>query len=153
MTTELADGSTELGNQIARLMAALTRAEQGNHTASAPNSPRHRGHDRGQTHRNTHGHSCPLNGQTGLGQAATACSTSVGCSTGTTSTGSQGQNSQGSKEGTSNRKEPSSLQCFRCQGLGHMAWKCATLDKSLNPSGEPRECGPTPTGTSNNSQQ
>ena len=29
--TEVVDGSKELGNQIARLMAALTRAEQGNH--------------------------------------------------------------------------------------------------------------------------
>ena len=28
--TESVDGSTELSNQIARLMAALTRAEQGN---------------------------------------------------------------------------------------------------------------------------
>ena len=28
-------------------MAALTRAEQGNHPVSVPNSPRHRGHGRG----------------------------------------------------------------------------------------------------------
>ena len=41
-TTEAVDGSKELGNQIARLMATLTRAEQGNCPASAPNSPRHR---------------------------------------------------------------------------------------------------------------
>ena len=46
-TTEVASGSKELGDQIARLMAALTRAEQGSHPASAPNSPRHRGHGRG----------------------------------------------------------------------------------------------------------
>ena len=29
--TEVVDGSKELGDQIVRLMAALTRAEQGNH--------------------------------------------------------------------------------------------------------------------------
>ena len=33
----------ELGNQIAKLMAALTRAGQGNSLSSAPNSPRQRG--------------------------------------------------------------------------------------------------------------
>ena len=45
--TEVASGSKELGNQIARLMAALTRAKQGSYPASAPNSPRHRGCGRG----------------------------------------------------------------------------------------------------------
>ena len=45
--TEVASGSKELGDQIARLMVALTRVEQGSHPASAPNSPRHRGHGRG----------------------------------------------------------------------------------------------------------
>ena len=46
-TTEVTSGSKELGDQIARLMAALTRAEQGSHPTSTPNSPRHRGHGRG----------------------------------------------------------------------------------------------------------
>ena len=46
--TEAVDGSKELGDQIARLMATLTRAEQGNCPASAPNSSRHRGCGRGQ---------------------------------------------------------------------------------------------------------
>ena len=40
--TEVADGSKEFGDQIARLMAALNRPEQGTHPASALNSPRHR---------------------------------------------------------------------------------------------------------------
>ena len=39
--TEVPSSSKELGDQIARLMAALTRAEQGSCPASAPNSPRH----------------------------------------------------------------------------------------------------------------
>ena len=46
-STGMATGSRELGDQIARLMAALTRVEQGSCPASAPNSPRHRGHGRG----------------------------------------------------------------------------------------------------------
>ena len=65
-STEVVSGSKELGDQIARLMAALTRVEQGSHPASAHNSPRHRGHGRGQVDRNTP--ICPSshNGQTGL---------------------------------------------------------------------------------------
>ena len=39
VTTKPVEGTTELGNQIARLLAALTRAEQGNSPGSAPNSP------------------------------------------------------------------------------------------------------------------
>ena len=39
MTTEPVKGTTALGNQIAKLMAALTRVGQGNSPASAPNSP------------------------------------------------------------------------------------------------------------------
>ena len=49
--TEVPAGSKELGDQIARLMAALTRAEQNTCSASAPSSPRHRGCQRGQTDR------------------------------------------------------------------------------------------------------
>ena len=41
--TEVVDGSKELGNQIMRLMATLTRAEQANCPTSAPNNTWHRG--------------------------------------------------------------------------------------------------------------
>ena len=76
-TTEVASGSKELGDQIARLMAALTMAEQGSHPASAPNSPRHRGCGRGQMDRNTHVHPRSHNGQTGLGQTTSVCSSLI----------------------------------------------------------------------------
>ena len=68
VTTKPVEGASELGNQIVRLMAALTRAGQGNSPGSTPNSPRHRGHGRGRTDRTTS--SCPNsnNGQTGLGR-------------------------------------------------------------------------------------
>ena len=76
-TTEVPSGSKELGDQIARLMAALTRAEQSTCSASAPSSPRHRGRGRGQTDRHTS--VCPNshNGQTGLGQTSTHSSSVV----------------------------------------------------------------------------
>ena len=66
--TEVPSSSKELGDQIARLMATLTRAEQGSCPASAPSSPRHRGCGRGQTDRNTSVHPNSHNGQTGLGK-------------------------------------------------------------------------------------
>ena len=66
--TEVPSSSKELGDQIARLMAALTRAEQGSCPASAPNIPRHGGHGRGWTDRNTPVHPSSNNGWTGLGQ-------------------------------------------------------------------------------------
>ena len=61
VATEVSDGSKELGNQI----------------ASAPSSPRHRGHGRGWTDRNTPVHPSSHNGQTGLGQNTFACSSST----------------------------------------------------------------------------
>ena len=85
MTTEPVKGPTELGNQITKLMAALTRAGQGNSPTSAPNSPRQRGHGRGWMDRNTPGCTSSHNDQTGLGQTASAHSVSAGCGTGTTS--------------------------------------------------------------------
>ena len=41
--TEVPSGSKELGDQIARLMATLTRAEQSSHSASAPLQPKAQG--------------------------------------------------------------------------------------------------------------
>ena len=76
-TTEAPSSSTELGAQMARLMAALTRAEQDNHSASAPNSPRHRGHGRGQMDRNIPVCPSSYNGRTGLGQTTSARSSSL----------------------------------------------------------------------------
>ena len=132
VTTEPVDCTAELGNQIARLMAALTRARQGNSTSSAQNNPRHRGHGKGRTGRNTSSCSNSHSGQTGLGQATSAHSISAGHQTGTTGQ-SQG-NAQGSKDSqgsVSNKKDPSPLQCFRCQGWGHMAQECVTPAKLL----------------------
>ena len=132
-TTEVPSSSKELGDQIARLMAALTRAEQGSHPASAPNSPRHRGHGRGWTDRNTP--VCPSshNGQTGLGQTTSTHSSSITNRAGVKSPHKGNQHVQnGVQGGTQGTRGSNSLQCFRCQGWGHMARECATLAAPLN---------------------
>ena len=83
--TEVADGSKELGDQITRLMATLTSAEQGTHPATTPNSPRHRGRGGGQMDRNTPAHPISLNCHTGLGQSTSTCSSSAACRVATAS--------------------------------------------------------------------
>ena len=137
--TEVVDSSKELGNQIARVMAALTRAEQGSCPASAPNSPRYKGHRRGQTDRNTPTHPSSHNGWTGLGQTTSACSSSTASWVDTVPQGrGSTQTPNGTQNGAQNTRDPNSLQCFRCQGSGHMARECATLAKMLNKNGGPK---------------
>ena len=137
VTTKPDEGTTELGSQIAKLMAALTRVRQGSDSASVPSIPRQRGCGRGQADRNIP--ACPNShyGQTGLGQSTSACGISAGQGTGTTNQ-SQGkaQGSKGGQGSISNKKDPSSLQCFICQGCGHMAQECVTPAKLLNQIGE-----------------
>ena len=133
---EVTDGSKEMDDQIARLIAALNRAEQGTCPATAPNNPRHRGCGRGWMDRNTP--ACPSshNGLTGLGQNTAACSSSAASMV---TTASQGRGSTQTLTGAwgnaQNVKDSSILQCFRCQGWGHMARECATLAKPLKKDG------------------
>ena len=131
--TEVTDSSKELGDQITRLMATLTRVEQGTCPATTPNSPRHRGCWRGQMDRNTP--ACPSshNGWTGLGQSTSAHSSSAASRLATASQGSRStQALAGAMGNAHNTKDPNTLQCFRCQGWGHMARECTTLAKPLN---------------------
>ena len=106
--TEMSDGSKEPGDQIARLMATLNRAEQCSHPASTPNSPRHRGHGRGQTDRNTP--ICPSshNGQTGLGQTTSTCSSSAASRV---ATASQSRGSTQASTGAQGNAQNARLQC------------------------------------------
>ena len=128
--TEVPSGSKELGDQIAQLMAALTRAEQSSHSVSAPSSPRHRGCGRGQTDRNTSVHPNSHNGWTGLGQNSTR-SSSVVNKTSAESPCKGNQNMHTSVQGGTQ----GAWQCFRCQGWGHMAQECATPAMQLNREG------------------
>ena len=57
VTTESVEGTTELGNQIAKLMAGLTTAGQGNSPGSVQIAP-----DREAMDRNTPGHPKSHNG-------------------------------------------------------------------------------------------
>ena len=136
VATEVTDGSKELGDQIARLMAALNRVEQGTHPASTPNGPRHRGHGRGWMDRNTPASPSSHNGQTGLGQNTSACSSSAASRVAISSQSRGSTQAQTGAQGNAqNAKDSSALQCFRCQGWGHMARECATLAKPLNKDG------------------
>ena len=92
ITTDPGEGITELGQHIAKLMAALTKVGQGSSPASAPNSPRERGCGRGWADRSTP--SCPSfhNGQTSLEQTALDHSTPTSPGMGTTISRNQGQN-------------------------------------------------------------
>ena len=150
-TTEVPSSSTELGDQIARLMAALTRAEQGSHPASAPNSPGHWGHGRGQTDRTTS--ACPNshNGQTGLGQTTSACNSSV--------TNRAGAKSPHKGKSTCTEWHTGwYTRCLRLQlpamlqvpGLGpHGQGVCNSGSTIKQGREDPRECSQTP---SNNQQ-
>ena len=132
--TEVPTGSKELGDQIARLMAALTRAEQSTRSVSAPSSPRHRGRGRGRTDRQTS--VCPNshNGRTGLGQMSARSSSVIKSSAKSPCKGNQNVQTggQGNPQGA---RGSSSLQCYRCQGWGHMARECATPVAPLNREG------------------
>ena len=135
--TEVTDGSKELGDQITRLIATLTRAEQGTCPASTPNSPRHKGCGRGQMDRNTP--ACPSshNGQTGLGQNTSTCSSSAASRVATASQSRGSIQALTCAQGNAqNMKDSSTLQCFQCQGWGHMARECTTPAKPLNEDGE-----------------
>ena len=61
-------GTTEIGHEIAKLMAVLTKAGQGSNPANVPSSSRDRGHVRGHEDRGTHGCSSSNNSQAGLGR-------------------------------------------------------------------------------------
>ena len=95
MTTDPGEGTTELGYQIAKLMATLTRGGQDNSPASTPNSRRQRGCERVWMNRSTPHCSSSHNGQTGLGQTTLGFSKFIGHGTGTTISRDQGQNTQG----------------------------------------------------------
>ena len=135
--TEVPTGSKELGDQIARLMAALTRAEQNTHSASAPSSPRHRGHGRGRRDRQTSVRPNSHNGRTGLGQTFAHSSSVVKSNVKSPCKGNQNAQT-GGQSNLQGARGSSSLQCYRCQGWGHMARECATPVAPLNREGGTR---------------
>ena len=136
--TEVVDSSKELGNQIARLMATLARVEQGYCPAHAPNSPRHRGHGRGQMDRNIPTHASSHNGQTGLGQTTSPHSSTASQINTVPQGRGNTQMSKSTQNSGQNTRHPNVLLSFRCQGWGHMARECATPAKVLYKDGGPK---------------
>ena len=117
--TDLGVGTAELGQQIAKLMAALTQAGQGNGHSSVPSSPWERGHGWGHNSVSTPSHPSSHSGRGGHGQMTPAHSLPTRHGAGSTGNGSNGQDKQGSSargEGMANHWDPNSLPCFRCQG-------------------------------------
>ena len=82
VTTDLGEGTAELGQQSAKLMAALTKVGQGNNPSSAPSSPQERGCGRGCNGSSTPSHPNSHNGRSGPGQTTPACSLPTGHGTG-----------------------------------------------------------------------
>ena len=117
--TNPGEGMAKLGQQIVKLIAALTKAGQGNSPSSVPSSPQERGCGRGHNSSSTPIHPNSNNGRRCPGQTTPANSLPTGCGVGSTGNGSNGQGNQGvstRREGTANQQDPNSLQCFRCQG-------------------------------------
>ena len=68
VTTDQGEGTTELEQQTAKLMATLTQAGQGNGPSSVPGSPKERGHTWGCNSGDTPSHPNSHNGRDGPGQ-------------------------------------------------------------------------------------
>ena len=112
VATDSSEGTIELGQQIAKLMVALTQVRQGSSPASTPSSPRERGCGRGCTDRGNPGHPSSHNSWNRLGQTAPDHSTLTGHGTGAAISRNQGQSIQGINarhEGATNRKDSNSL--------------------------------------------
>ena len=131
------------------------KAEQDSNPASAPSSPRERGHGRGCVDRGTPGCPSSHNGWISLGQTTPDHSAPTGHGTEVIISINQGQGSHGTNvrfEDTTNRRDPNSLQCFRCQGWGHMAQECPTPATALNQSGGTKGMQPNPPPATANSR-
>ena len=144
-TTEVPSSSKELADQIARLMAALTRAEQGSCPASAPNSPKHRSPGRGQTDKNMPVHPSSHNGWTGLGQTTSVHSSSITNRGGVESPHKGNWQVQNGVQGGTQSNQGSNSAVFQVPGLGPHDQGVHDSSHTIKQGrGNLRECGQTP---------
>ena len=140
MATRLWGGNYRIRATNCQIDGCSDQSRAGQQTQLAPQaSPRERGCGRGY-HRQGYSWLPQLPEQLDWSWTdhAQDHSTPTGHGTGATIGRNQGQSSQGTNarcEGTTNRRDPNSLQCFRCQGWGHMARECPTPATALNQSG------------------
>ena len=133
--TNSGEGMAELGQQIARLIVALTRAGQGSNPSSAPSSPQERGHGRGHSCSSTPNHLSSHNSINGPGQTTPACSLPSGCGKGAMELEAIARVTKGLAQGGRAQLigvTHISLQCFRFQGWNHMPRECPTPASALN---------------------
>ena len=78
VATDLGEGTAELGQQIAKLIAALTKAGQGSYPSRAPSSPWERGHGMGCNDSNTPSHPNSHNGRSDPGHTTQATTYPLG---------------------------------------------------------------------------
>ena len=132
-------------------MAALTQTGWGSSPTSAPDSPWECAHRHVYSRRGTP--SCPdsHNGRGGPGQITLAHSLLTEC--GVEGTGSQGGEQGNFRPSVRGRvqlvTETHSLQCYRCQGWGHMAREWPTPASALyQPRGNCKNVAHSPTSYS-----
>ena len=78
VATDAREWMAEMGQQISKLMATMTKAGQGNSSSSAPSIPQQRGCGRGHNGSSTPSHPNSHNGRSGAGQTTPACSLPTG---------------------------------------------------------------------------
>ena len=137
VATDSGEGNTESGHQIAKLIAALTKVGQGSSPASAQSNRREKGCMEGDELTGVLlAIPAPTTAGPVLDRLTPDHSTPTGHGMGTTISRNQGQKSQGTNarcEGATNWRDPNSPQCFRCQGLGHMAREFPSSSHSFKP--------------------
>ena len=131
VTAEPRKGMAELGQQNSQLMAALTQTGWGSSPTSAPGRPPECGH----SGRGTSSHPNSCNGRDGPSQPPAHSLPTEHVIEVTGSCGSDWGNQGPSVREVKPVSEIYSLQCFRCQGWGHMAREWPMPVSALNQPG------------------
>ena len=122
--TDSGEGVAEVGQQIARSMAALTKDVQGGNPSSTPSTPWERSFGRGCNGSSTPNHPNSHDSRSGPGQTTPVHSLPTGCWTGSQGTGNNGQSNQGLAQG--GRAQLIGGTQIPSNGLGARGWAPAS---------------------------